>query len=64
MKIRLYLSIFFFILSAMIAVIGILLANNIYIIIIALLIAYIYGLVGLLFFALYLKDKFYPNFKI
>ena len=64
MKTRLYLSIFFFILSAVIAVIGTLMVTNIYVIIIALLIAYIYGLVGLLFLSLYLKDKIQPNFKI
>jgi len=57
MKARLYLSIFFFIFAATIIVGGFFLTKDFLLFVIAMFIGYIYSLVGLLFFALYLRDK-------
>lgn len=59
MRVRLYLALFWFAFAICILFVGYFLAMpiDILLFVIAILVAYIYGFVGLLFLALYLRDK-------
>jgi len=64
MNTRLWLSVFFFCFAVAVLLAGYFLTKGLMNFIIAGFVAYIYGLVGLLFLGLGLRDKLNPEFKI